>query len=74
MLVFVVCYSLGGDLTRLNVFPLLTACGLVGLVQPMLWDYNPNLDVEQTGTNGFLCLFPFTKYQCVFITWTQTGV
>ncbi|XP_023804987.1 hexosaminidase D [Oryzias latipes] len=26
----------------------LKACGLVGLVQPMLWDYNPNLDVEQT--------------------------
>ncbi|XP_047464457.1 hexosaminidase D [Mugil cephalus] len=26
----------------------LKACGLVGLVQPMLWDYNPNLDVDKT--------------------------
>ncbi|RVE59273.1 hypothetical protein OJAV_G00187010 [Oryzias javanicus] len=26
----------------------LKACGLVGLVEPMLWDYNPNLEVEPT--------------------------
>ncbi|KAM9425389.1 hexosaminidase D [Pholidichthys leucotaenia] len=26
----------------------LTASGLVGLVQPMLWDYTPNLDVDRT--------------------------
>ncbi|XP_037611952.1 hexosaminidase D isoform X1 [Sebastes umbrosus] len=26
----------------------LKASGLVGLVQPMLWDYNPNLDVDTT--------------------------
>ncbi|XP_010736675.2 hexosaminidase D [Larimichthys crocea] len=27
---------------------ILKASGLVGLVQPMLWDYTPNLDVEKT--------------------------
>lgn len=27
----------------------MTASGLVGLVQPMLWDYTPELDVEKTG-------------------------
>ncbi|KAM9837506.1 hexosaminidase D [Aulostomus maculatus] len=26
----------------------LRACDLVGLVQPMLWDYTPNLDVDRT--------------------------
>lgn len=26
-----------------------TASGLIGLVQPMLWDYTPNLDVDKTG-------------------------
>ena len=25
------------------------ASGLVGLIQPMLWDYNPGLNVEETG-------------------------
>lgn len=29
----------------------MTASGLVGLVQPMLWDYTPDLDVEKTGRN-----------------------
>ncbi len=32
--------------------------GLVGLVQPMLWDYSPTLDVENTGKlgqNSLLC-------------------
>lgn len=29
----------------------ITASGLVGLVQPMLWDYTPDLDVDKTGRN-----------------------
>uniref|UniRef100_A0AAQ4RP29 beta-N-acetylhexosaminidase n=1 Tax=Gasterosteus aculeatus aculeatus TaxID=481459 RepID=A0AAQ4RP29_GASAC len=34
----------------------LKASGLVGLVQPMLWDYTPNLDVDTTGRE------PYAKY------------
>lgn len=31
---------------------LMLESGLVGLVQPMLWDYSPTLDVENTGKLG----------------------
>lgn len=31
------------------LFARMTASGLVGLVQPMLWDYTPELDVDKTG-------------------------
>ncbi|KAM8890096.1 hexosaminidase D isoform 1-T1 [Synchiropus picturatus] len=36
------------DMMRGMSQEMLTASGLVGLVQPMLWDYTPNLDVEKT--------------------------
>lgn len=32
----------------------MTASGLVGLVQPMLWDYTPDLDVDKTGRKPIL--------------------
>lgn len=38
-------------------FPLLirvAASGLVGLIQPMLWEYTPNLDVDKTGGHYIL--------------------
>ncbi|XP_035517793.1 hexosaminidase D [Morone saxatilis] len=36
------------DMMRGMSQDLLKASGLVGLVQPMLWDYTPNLDVDKT--------------------------
>ncbi|XP_068161990.1 hexosaminidase D [Antennarius striatus] len=36
------------DMMRGMNHDVLKGSGLVGLVQPMLWDYNPNLDVEKT--------------------------
>lgn len=33
----------------INMSSCQTASGLVGLVQPMLWDYTPNLTVDRTG-------------------------
>ncbi|XP_074475248.1 hexosaminidase D isoform X1 [Sebastes fasciatus] len=36
------------DMMRGMSHDTLKASGLVGLVQPMLWDYNPNLDVDTT--------------------------
>lgn len=37
----------------------ITASDLVGLVQPMLWNYTPDLDVEITGSNSVV---PITGY------------
>lgn len=37
------------------LFASMTASGLVGLVQPMLWDYTPELDVDKTGKYSPLC-------------------
>uniref|UniRef100_A0A8C7YA29 beta-N-acetylhexosaminidase n=1 Tax=Oryzias sinensis TaxID=183150 RepID=A0A8C7YA29_9TELE len=45
----------------------LKACGLVGLVQPMLWDYNPNLDIMQFTPfikNHFLLIFRLVCIAC----------
>lgn len=36
------------DMMRGMSQDVLKASGLVGLIQPMLWDYTPNLDVEKT--------------------------
>lgn len=39
-----------------------TASGLVGLVQPMLWDYTPNLDVDKTGRNHIQLKLEFKNW------------
>lgn len=35
-----------------TIYGFILESGLVGLVQPMLWDYSPTLDVDNTGKLG----------------------
>uniref|UniRef100_A0A3Q2YBM4 beta-N-acetylhexosaminidase n=1 Tax=Hippocampus comes TaxID=109280 RepID=A0A3Q2YBM4_HIPCM len=45
----------------------LKASGIVGFVQPMLWDYTPNLDVDKTGMNCNLAILYLNNIAIVTI-------
>lgn len=49
---------------NLNLAICMTASGLVGMVQPMLWDYTPDLDVDKTGRNPILQINILLHYLC----------
>ncbi len=51
---FFLCYTNNNLFT---IYGFILESGLVGLVQPMLWDYSPTLDVENTGKLGQNSLF-----------------
>lgn len=42
----------------------ITASDLVGLVQPMLWNYTPDLDVDITGQSTVVPLSLLTLWRC----------
>lgn len=42
----------------------ITASGLVGLVQPMLWNYTPDLDVDVTGQSTVVPLLLVPWWSC----------
>ncbi|KAG7248554.1 hypothetical protein CRUP_035705 [Coryphaenoides rupestris] len=52
----------------------LKASGLVGLVQPMLWDYNPGLNVEDTGsTTVYTSVTPTQRHVDNHLQWLRVA-